>query len=132
MSGRTISRRKLAGFVADKLQSGDGKDAIAKAAAYLIETRQTHSAGLLVRDIEEILASSGIVVADTTSARRLSEEDKTAIAKLLHAKQLHTRETVDPSVLGGVRIEVSGKRLDATLRRKIDLLKEIDSRKGTK
>ena len=131
MSGRTISRRKLAGYVASELQSGDGNDAIKKAAAYLIETGQTHSVGLLVRDIEEILAHSGIVVADTTSARPLTADDKTAIAKLLGAKELHTREVVDPSVLGGVRIEMSGKRLDATLQHKIDLLKEIDSRRGT-
>lgn len=132
MSGRTISRRKLAGYLAEQLQSGNAKDAIKQAAAYLVETKQTRSTGLLVRDIEEHLAQTGTVVADITSARPLSSEDKKAIAKLLDAKELHVRETVDPSVLGGVRVEVSGKRLDATLRHKIDLLKEIDSRKGTK
>lgn len=131
MSGRTLSRRKLAGFIASELEAGKGKDAIQKAAAYLIENRQTHSVDSLVRDIEEILAQSGTVVADITSARPLGKEDKAAIARLLGAKELHTRETIDPSVLGGVRVEMSGKRLDATLKAKIDLLKEIDSRKGT-
>ncbi len=131
MSGRTITRRKLAGFVAEKLQSGDGESALRQAAAYLVETGQTHSAGLLVRDIEAILAENGTVVADLTSARPLSEGDKAAIAELLGAKELHARETVDPSVLGGVRIELSGRRLDATLKHRIDLLKEMDSRKGT-
>lgn len=131
MSGRLVSRRKLARFVAEELQSGDGNDAITKAAAYLIETGQTHSVGLLVRDIEEILAESGIVVADITSARPLGKEDKSAIAELLNARELHAREIVDASVLGGMRVEMSGKRLDATLKHKIDLLKEIDSRKGT-
>ena len=72
MSGRTVSRRKLAGFVAEKLQSGEGRDAINQAAAYLIETGQTHAVGLLVRDIEEILASNGTVVADITSARPIT------------------------------------------------------------
>lgn len=132
MSGRLVSRRKLAGFVADQLQSGDGVNAIQQAAAYLIETKQTHSVDLLVRDIEEILAERGTVVADVTSARPLSTEDKASIAKLLGAQQLHAREIIDSSVLGGVRVEMSGKRLDATLKHKIDLLKEIDSRKGTK
>lgn len=132
MSGRTISRRKLAEFVADKLQSGDAKYAIKQAAAYLIETKQTHSTGLLVRDIEKILAGRGTVIADTTSARLLTEKDKALIAKLLNAKELHTRETIDPSVLGGVRVEISGKRLDATIKHRIDLLKEMDTRKGTK
>lgn len=132
MSGRTVSRRKLAGFVAEQLQTGDGKDAIKKAAAYLVETGQTHSAELLVRDIEEILAGNGTVIADITSARPLTKEDKATIAKLLGAKELHTREVVDSSVLGGFRVEAAGKRLDATLKHKIDSLKEIDSRKGTK
>ena len=132
MGGRLVSRRKLAGYVAEQVQSGGGATAIRQAAAYLIETKQTHSVDLLVRDVEEILADQGTVVADITSARQLSAEDKASIATLLGATQLHAREVIDPSVLGGVRIETSGKRLDATLKHKIDLLKEIDSRKGTK
>lgn len=130
MSGR-VSRRKLAGYVASELRAGNGKGVMQQAAAYLIETGQTHSVDSLVRDIEEILAENGTVVADLTSARPLNKEDKAAIAALLGAKELHARETVDPSVLGGVRVEMSGKRLDGTLKHKIDLLKEIDSRKGT-
>ena len=132
MSGRMVSRRKLAGFVAEQLRSGDGAAAVQQAAAYLIETKQTHSVDLLVRDVEELLADRGEVVADITSARPLRSEDRASIAKLLGATNLHARETVDPSVLGGVRIAMSGKRLDATLKAKIDSLKEIDSRKGTK
>ena len=132
MSGRTISRRKLAEFVAEKLQSGEGKDALQQAAAYMLETKQTRNVELLVRDIEDVMAKNGIVVADVTSARPLSKDDKATIAKLLNAKELHARETIDPSVLGGVRVEASGQRLDATLKHKIDSLKEIDSRKGTK
>lgn len=131
-AGRKLSRRKLAVFVADQIEAGDGEAAINQAAAYMIETKQKHSIELLVRDVEEILASHGIVVADVTSAREISEEEKAAIAKLLGAKKLHTRESIDPSVLGGVRIAAGGKRLDATLKHKIDSLKEIDSRKGTK
>lgn len=132
MSGRTISRRKLAEFVAKKLQTGEGDDALKQAAAYLMETKQKRNVELLVRDIEDVMATNGIVVADVTSARPLSKDDKSAIAELLDAKELHTRETIDPSVLGGVRVEASGRRLDATLKHKIDSLKEIDSRKGTK
>ena len=132
MAGRTLSRRKLAGFIADQVQTGHGEKALKQAAAYLIETGQTHSVDSLVRDVEEILAARGTVVADITSAHPLSKSDKAAIAKLLGATELHAREHIDPSVLGGFRVEMSGKRLDATLKAKIDSLKEIDSRKGTK
>lgn len=130
-AGRKISRHALARFVADRLQAGAGKDAITQAAAYLIETKQTHAVDLLVRDIEELLAENGTVVADLTSARALSPDEKNAVAKLLDAKHFYARETVDPAVLGGIRIETAGKQLDATLKHRITSLKEIDSRKGT-
>lgn len=130
-TGRKLSRRKLAGYVADQIESGKGEAAIKKAAAYMIETKQKDAVDLLVRDIEEILAGSGTFVANLTSAHRLSESEKESIAKLLGAKRLHARETIDPGVLGGVKIEAAGRRLDATLKRRIDSLKEIGPRKGT-
>ena len=119
-------------YVADKLRSSDAETAIKQTAAYLIETKQKRTVELLVSDIEEELAKDGTFVADITSARPLTAEDKMSISALLGAKELHTRESIDPAVLGGVRVEVSGKRLDATLKHKIDLLKEISSRKGSK
>lgn len=130
-AGGKISRRKLARFVADGMQSGDGDDVLQKAAAYLIESKQTRSVDVLVRDIEEVLMEDGVVVADIISARPLSAEDKKTVAALLGATQLHARETNDPSVLGGVRVETTGRRFDGTLKHKIDSLKEIDSRRGT-
>ena len=130
-AGRTLSRRSLARFVAEKLESGKVDDVIEQAAAYMIETKQKHSIELLVRDIEAILAEQGTVIADVTSARALSQSDKDRIAGILNAKKLHVRETIDPTVLGGLKIEAAGRRLDATLKHKIDSLKEIDSRKGT-
>ncbi len=130
-AGRKLSRRKLAEYVVDELHSGNGDKAIQRAAAYMIETKQKHAVDSLVRDIEEILTDSGTFVADLTSARKLSDSEKSDIAKLLGAKKLHARETVDTTVLGGVKIEAAGQRLDATLRHKIDSLKETDSRRET-
>ena len=131
-SSLKISRRKLAAYVADEFQAGNGKAALKQAAAYLVETGRTRAAGLLVRDIEEALAENGTVVADITSAHPLDESEKAAIARLFPAKELHIRETVDPSVLGGIRAEIPGKRFEGTLKHKIDLLKEINTKKGTK
>lgn len=127
MAGMRITRRKLAAFMADKLASGaPADDVLQQAAAYLIETKQTHDVELLVRDVEDELMRRGIVVADVTAARPLSGEAKAAIARLLDAKDLHVRETVDASVLGGIKVEVPGKRYDATLRRRINLLKSAE------
>lgn len=130
-TGRKLSRRKIADYIASELMSGSGETAIKQAAAYMIETKQKHAIDLLVRDVEELLADNGTVIADLTSARTLSKDEKEAVAKILGAKQLHVREKIDPSVLGGVRIEAAGRRLDATLKHKIDSLKKTESRKGT-
>jgi F-type H+-transporting ATPase subunit delta len=127
MAVERISRRKLAAYLADKLVSGaPAKEVIEQIAAYLIETKQTKDVELLVRDIEEALMIRGVVVADVTAAHSLTSEAKSLVAHLLDAKDLQLRETVDTSVLGGIRVDIPGKRFDGTLRRKINLLKTTE------
>jgi F-type H+-transporting ATPase subunit delta len=121
---RRISRRKIAAFVADKLTAGKSVDeAIREAAAYLVEVKRTSEVDLLVRDIEDVLAENGIVVADVTSARPLTDSVRKEIRTLVHAKELHLRESVDPAVLGGVRVDIPGARFDGTAQRKINALR---------
>ena len=119
-----LPRRKIAAFVADKLVSGE-KPALAlrEAAAFLVDTRRTREQELLVRDIEDALAERGVVVANVTSAHPLTGTLKAEIAKLAGGKTVRLRETVDPAVLGGVRVDVPGKRFDGTIRRKLTALK---------
>lgn len=118
-----ISRRKLAEYVASKLASDTPGEVIRELAAFLIETKRTRELELLVRDIESALMERGIVVADVMTARPLADQLRVGIKQLTGGKTLVLRETVDPSVLGGVSISLPGKRLDATLRRKIQALK---------
>lgn len=122
MPGR-ISRRKLAMHTAEKVIKGDGKKALGELAAFLVETRRTDEAELLVRDIELELADRGVVVADVTTAHPLSESLKTDIKKMVGGNTLQVRETIDESVLGGVRVDIPGKRFDGTIRRKLTALK---------
>lgn len=130
--GSKLSRRKLAVYIADKIEAGESEEAIKQAAAYMVEMKQKRMADLLRRDIEDVLAERGTIIADITSTRKLTGEQKDAVAKLLDAKKMFVRETIDPSVLGGIKVEAAGRRLDATLRHKIDSLKDTSSRKGTK
>ena len=122
MPGR-ISRRKLAEHTATKLIKGDGKKALSELAAFLVETRRTNEVELLVRDIEQELADHGVVVADITTAHPLSDSLKSGIKELVGGKTLQVRETIDESVLGGVRVDIPGKRFDGTIRRKLTALK---------
>lgn len=119
-----LSRRKIALYVADRLSGGAKLPAVMKeAAAFLVDTRRTRETDLLVRDIEAELAARGTVVADVTTAFGLNDEIKKQIAQMVGAKDLQLRETVDQSVLGGVQIDIPGKRFDGTLRHRLAALK---------
>jgi F-type H+-transporting ATPase subunit delta len=119
-----LSRRKIALNVTQRLLAGEKQKLVMKeVAAFLIDTGRIREIDLLVRDIEGELAESGIVVADVLSAYPLVDELKKEVGKMVGAKDLQLRETVDPGVLGGMRINVPGKRYDGTLRHRIAALK---------
>ena len=119
-----LSRRKIAEFAASKLTEGTPiQDVLRTVAAYLVDTRRTRELELLVRDIEDALAAKGVVVADVASAHPLSATVRAEIAELTGAKSVQLRAQVDPSLLGGIRIDIPGKRFDGTIRRKLTALK---------
>jgi F-type H+-transporting ATPase subunit delta len=119
-----ISRRKIADYAAERLIEGEKSTAVLRqVAAFLIETKRTREVDLIVRDIEAALAERGVVVADVTSAYPLTDELKKSLVTLVGGKKLQLRETIDPSVLGGIRLRTPDERLDATLKRKIQSLK---------
>jgi len=119
-----ISRRKLALRVADRLLAGvSTKETLNELAAFLVDTRRTREQELVVRDIEAALAEKGMVVADITSAFPLDQTLRQAIGQLVGGDTLAVREAIDPSVLGGVRVDIPGKRFDGTIRRKLTALK---------
>lgn len=122
MPGR-ISRRKLAEHAADKITNGDAKKALSELAAFLVDTHRTDELELLIRDIEQELADRGLVVADIMTARPLGDSLKNDIKNLVGGKALQVRETIDESVLGGVRVDIPGKRFDGTIRHKLTALK---------
>jgi F-type H+-transporting ATPase subunit delta len=119
-----LSRRKIAAHVADSLVAGTpAAKVLQSVAAHLVDTGRTREIELLVRDIEEALAARGIVVADVASAHPLTDTLKAQIAEFVGGKSLQLRESIDPSLLGGVRVDIPGKRFDGTLRRKLTALK---------
>jgi F0F1-type ATP synthase delta subunit len=119
MQGK-ISRRKLALFVADAVESRHTLGSVLRdVAAYLVDTKRTREAELLVRAIEDELAQRGIVVAHVVTARPLERELEQAIKELIDARELHLDSEIDESVIGGVRIETPGKLLDATIKHKL-------------
>lgn len=121
-----ISRRRLALHVVDQLDRGaDVGVTMRDLAAYLIDAGRTREADLIARSVEDELAARGTVVAHVTSAHPLGDDIKSDIQRLLNASTVHLTEAVDPSLIGGMRIEAPGKRLDATLKRKLLALSQV-------
>ena len=63
-----------------------------------------------------------------TSALQLDAEQKSAVKKLAQAKlgqaDFEIQSFVDPTVIGGLRIQINSRIFDATLQGKLDALRE--------
>lgn len=122
-----LSRRKIAQYVAEEVADGAPlADLLEQVAALLVDTGRTREYELLTRDIEEALATKGIVVADVTTAHDRDADISTILRQLMpNAKQFVTRRHSDASVLGGVLLELPGRQLDATVRGRLDKLRHL-------
>lgn len=116
-----LSRRKIARYVAGRLAIGD-ELIIEELAALIIEERRERDIDLLVRDIEDQLAQSGITIATVETAKPLSEAVRQSVRKLLGG-DVRLREEVRPELIGGIRIETPTQELDGTISQKIYALK---------
>ncbi len=124
-----LSRRKIASYIAERLISDDSQiAAIRQLAAFLIDNRRTKEVQLIVRDIEFELQNRGIILAEVTTATDLTDATRKEIERLVgeHADpgRIQLRQFIDPTVIGGVRIDIPGKRLDATIARRLALFRE--------
>lgn len=115
-----LSRRALASYVAESYRkNGSFGKALDEVAAYLIESRRTREAPLIVRDVETILAEHGTTIATVVSARGLDDQVRSAVTELIGNGDVVLRETVDESLIGGVVIETPTAKLDASIRHKL-------------
>ena len=119
-----LSRRKIAASVAERFARGEKlQDLLDEVAAYLVETRQTRSQQLMARAIEGALESHGDVIVSVASARTLTDQQRDMVAKVFQGKKVHIKDSVDPDLIGGLRVEAPGVRLDTTIKRKLTALK---------
>ena len=119
-----LSRRKLAGYVADSVRDGVVPgDIIAELAAYLIETGRQRELTLIIRTIEDVLAERGMVVATVTSATPLDDALRQAVIARLQADDVRLRDVVNPSVIGGVKVQTPSQTFDTTIAHKLTLLR---------
>lgn len=119
-----LSRRKLAEYVAERLDQGAiSSDLLAQIAAYLIESRRTREAELIVRAIEDALQERGVVVGTVATAHPLTATERDTVKRLIDAESLHLTEVIDESLIGGVKVSLPDSRFDGTIKHTITALR---------
>ena len=116
------SRVKVAEYVANKLATDRG-EALREAASWLVAHGKARQARYLARDVAQVLADRGYVFARITTARPMTERARGEVEDFIRgvtgAKTIELTDVVEPSVIGGARIEIPGSELDSTVRNKL-------------
>lgn len=99
-------------------------------AAYLLAEGRTGELDSLLRDIMQYRADQGIVEVIAVSAHDLTDKVRKEIEAQIRelypsAKQIIITEEYDPSVIGGVKIELANQQLDLSVRAKLNRFKQL-------
>ncbi|PKM78821.1 MAG: F0F1 ATP synthase subunit delta [Firmicutes bacterium HGW-Firmicutes-15] len=93
----------------------------------LDKKRQTYLE-LIYREYEEMADEShGIKKAEIISAMAVGDEEVNALAQTLSqstGKTIQLKLTIDPALLGGVKIRMGDKIIDASIAKKLEMLKK--------
>jgi F0F1-type ATP synthase delta subunit len=124
-------RRRIAATIADDtLKNGVSKDYARELAAYLLAERRVGELDSLLRDVQAAWADKGYVEVLARSAHPLTAEvtaDITERIRTLYpqAEKIVVTEVADPSVVGGVRIDLANQQLDLTVQAKLHKFKQL-------
>lgn len=121
------SRRLLAKTFVDQLEQAGSQTRLTRSlAAYLIEQKRYKQVDMLISDIETELASRGRVLARVTTAKPLAQAQRDTITTMIKdatdARTVELIEKVEPAIIGGVRLSIPGRELDATVRKRLQQL----------
>ncbi|HEV2413087.1 MAG TPA: F0F1 ATP synthase subunit delta [Candidatus Saccharimonadales bacterium] len=130
---KRVSRRSLAKAIVREMLAGrQPKPLMKSVAAYLLLHRMTDQADLLIQDIAyELFNETGHLVATMESAKRLSQSLEADLKQYLKhvtgAKRVELGKSIDPSLIGGVRLSIPGGELDLTISRQLKQLQGIQT-----
>ena len=119
-----ISRKRIARYVVDQLESGSNTNVMSQLAAYIVDENRVNELELIIRDIHTEFETRGTALVDVTSAYAIDETLRTQIKSIVGGKSVELVEHINPELLGGVALETPSRRLDATIRRRLINLRE--------
>lgn len=124
-------RVRIAGVVADHtLAAGNSKDYAREVAAYLLNEGRVGELDSLLRDVQADWARKGYVEVLARSAHSLSEAVQADIIQRVKplfaaAQAVAVSEVIDPSVVGGVRLQLADRQLDLSVAGKLNTFKQL-------
>ena len=126
-----VSNKTIAtALIADINKGKSVQDLTKSLAAYLVEERRQGDLQAILREVEtRLFVDKQILYVHAVTAHELSDKQRQDIKNIFlaesNAKEVVIEETIDKSVLGGVRCETADQRLDLTVRRQLQSLKNM-------
>ncbi len=127
---KSPSRRQLARYAVDQLLLGTRPKVVAgQLGASLAAAGKLSQAELLISDISWELEHRGkLATVTVTSATALTDQLRREIAvfvkKALRVEQTEIEHKLDPSVIGGVRIDSASRSWDKTILKELTNIRE--------
>ncbi len=90
---------------------------------YLVRGRRTMLVGNIIAAFETLCDEHDKVWrVDVTSARKITKTIKEELRKVLGAEKIDVRESLDPTLIGGMRLRVGDTIIDGTLKTRLENL----------
>lgn len=119
------TKRQIAVAVLDMTKTMANARVAQKLAAYLVNNHRSSELDAIMREVQLLREkTTGTAEVTLTSANKLNETDVKNLIKIIDVDKSVVNQVVDQEVVGGVRIEASGKLLDLTVRNRLDALRK--------
>lgn len=131
-----VSRTRLAAIITDLAARPIGTIPLSREiAAYLLTEGRTGELDSIMRDVMQCRVDQGVVEVVATDARPVSSRAKQDITNLVRAqfpqaKQIIISEELDPTIIGGVQLELANQQLDLSVRAKLNRFKQLTASAG--
>lgn len=126
------TRHRLAQYIADHSQSdGDRRKLAREVAALLLTDHGTAELDSLLRDVRRLrLDQHGILDVTVVSAHEVTDRVLADVRQVLKSefpgvKQVMVSTRIEPSVIGGIRLEMPDEELNLTVRRKLAIFRHL-------
>ncbi len=123
-----VSKGKKATVISELARQSGAAQMIRNFLSVVVSHRRIHELTAMLREFRLIVDERlGIASAEITSAKELNAAERAQIEQALGerlAKTIRAEYSVDPQLLGGVRARVASREYDATLRGKLEALRQ--------